>query len=101
MGVVVTQRAQPVLSVTPVLPDGMEFQAVFGRRQDWVAAGMVYTVAFSADLVDWESGVAEARVVASDGTVDAVTVPYPPSLSTGSAAGRKPQYFRVVVEVLP
>ncbi|MDB6076592.1 MAG: putative outer rane adhesin like protein [Akkermansiaceae bacterium] len=72
--------------------NGQDFRAVFIRRKDAAAAGLTYTVQFSADLTTWESSTAIPTVVAGDGDVEAVTVPYPFFVH-----GKKAQYFRVVV----
>ena len=76
-------------------PTGVEFRAVFGRRIDYLAAGLTYTVEFSADLVTWESIVSEPvpDLLDWDAEIEVVSVPYPSALSTGA----KPQYFHIVV----
>jgi len=81
-------HGQPVLGA-----NGSNFTAIFDRRKDYVAAGLTYTVQFSADLVAWEDSATTPAVVASDSDFDAVQVPYPLSLSTGAL----PQFFRVKV----
>ena len=89
---VITQLGQPAMSVTNTAT-GVDFKAVFGRRQDYLTAGLTYTVQFSADLVTWQSSTATPAVVATADGMDAVTVRYPFFLSTGEKA----QYFRVQV----
>ncbi len=93
---VITLRAQPAISITDTAT-GVDFRAVYGRRKDWVAAGLTYTVQFSADMSagSWESSSAIPTAVASDAELDAVTVPYPFFLSTGEKA----QFFRVHVTI--
>ena len=91
---VITLRAQPTVSLAQT-PTGVDYRAVFGRRKDWVAAGLTYTVQFSADLATWETSAATPTVVASDAEMDAVTVPYPFFLNTGEKA----QFFRVQVTI--
>ena len=91
---VITLRAQPTVSLTQT-PTGVDYRAVFGRRKNWVVAGLTYTVQFSADLVTWETSGAIPTVVASDAEMDAVTVPYPFFLNTGEKA----QFFRVQVSI--
>ena len=74
---------------------GVDYRAVFARRKNWVAAGLTYTVQFSADLSNWEASAEPPVVIASDAEMDAVTVPYPFFLSTGEKA----QFFRVQVSI--
>ena len=90
----ITLRAQPTVSLAQT-PTGVDYRAVFGRRKDWVAAGLTYMVQFSADLLTWETSAAIPTVVASDAEIDAVTVPYPFFLQTGEKA----QFFRVQVSI--
>jgi hypothetical protein len=91
---IITQRGQPVISITNT-DTSVDFRAVFGRRKDWVAAGLSYTVQFSADMSAWEDSVTTPTVVASDADMDAVTVPYPFFLNSGEKA----QFFRVQVTI--
>lgn len=70
---------------------GVDFRALYGRRKDYASAGLTYTVQFSADLVAWV-GSAEPSVLADDGVMQAVTVPYPLFIN-----GLKARFFRVVV----
>jgi hypothetical protein len=71
---------------------GVDFRALFGRRKDYIAAGFTYTVQFSADLGTWASSTSKPTVVADDGVMQAVTVPYPFFVN-----GRKARFFRVSV----
>ncbi len=91
---VVTQRGQPKLSLS-ANPGGVTFLAVFGRRKDYLTAGLTYTVQFSADLTGWQNSSATPNVIASDAEMDAVSVRYPFFLSDG----RKAQFFRVRVTI--
>jgi hypothetical protein len=92
VGANVSQRGLPVLD-TAIRGDGAAFHALFTRRKDFAAAGLTYTVCFSADLAAWEDSAANPVVVASDADFDAVTVPFPAALSDG----RRPLFFRVRV----
>ena len=87
-------RAQPKLTVTNTAT-GVNFRANFGRRKDYVAAGLTYTVQFSADMQTWQDGTATPTVLASDAEMDAVSVKYPFFLQDG----RKAQFYRVEVSV--
>lgn len=92
----ITLLAQPTVSITQTAT-GVDYRAVFGRRKDWLAAGLLYKVQFSADLSTWQdndSNLNPPTFVATDNLeMDAVTVPYPFFLNTGEKA----QFFRVQV----
>ena len=77
------------------LPNSVDFRAVFGRRKDYLAAGLTYTVQFSAGLDIWQQH-RHAHVLASDAEIDAVSVPYPLFIPT-SRGVEKPKFFRVRV----
>ena len=76
---------------------GEDYRAVFGRRKNRLAAGLNYTVQFSANLSDWmDSGAIPTVLTAgsSTGNIEAVSVPFP--LSVPAAGGSaKPTFFRV------
>ena len=76
------------------ITNGVDYRALFGRRKDYAAAGMTYTVQFSPDLATWENSTATPTVLASDAEFDAVTVPYPFFVN-----GRKARFFRVEVSL--
>lgn len=90
-GGAVTATGQPVL-----LEESGVYYAVFGRRADYVAAGLTYTVQFSAGLDQWTDGVVAPTVIATDGTIDAVRVPFPNFVPT-PAGPKKPTFFRVQI----
>ena len=69
------------------------FRAVFARRKDFGAAGLSYTVEFSGDLSSWRASTATPSVLADDGEIQAVSVPYPFFVN-----GKKATYFRVKVQ---
>ena len=92
---VLTAHGQPTTSVTNIT-NGVDFRAVFGRRKDYVAAGLTYNVQFSADLNNWVNSTDTPTVIASDSTIDAVSVPYPLFIVT-SRGVEKPTFFRVAV----
>ena len=73
-------------------PTGVEFSALYGRRKDYVSAGLSYSVEFSADLASWTPSAVAPTVTADDGTLQAVTVPYPFFIN-----GKKARFFRVVI----
>jgi autotransporter-associated beta strand protein len=90
-GGAVTSPGQPLL-----LEESGVYYAVFGRRSDYVAAGLTYTVQFSAGLDQWTNGVSEPVIIATDGNIDAVRVPFPNFVST-IAGPKKPTFFRVQI----
>jgi hypothetical protein len=69
------------------------FRAVFARRKDFAAAGLSYTVEFSGDLATWKASGSTPSVLAEDGEIQAVSVPYPFFVN-----GKKATYFRVKVQ---
>jgi fibronectin-binding autotransporter adhesin len=90
-GGAVTATGQPVLE-----EDGGVYYAVFARRTDYVAAGLTYTVQFTAGLDQWVTSVTVPTVVATDGTIDAVRVPFPNFVASPSGP-KKPHFFRVTI----
>ena len=69
------------------------YQAAFCRNLAAVAAGYTYTVQFSGDLATWFNSTATPTVQATDGNVQAVTVPYPFLLPNR----QKARFFKVIV----
>jgi len=78
---------------------------VFGRRKDYVTAGLTYTVQFSAGLDIWVNSTDTPTVLTGAGdanpsAVEAVSVPYPlfiPFTRNGVPGFEKPTFFRVRV----
>ena len=95
-GGVLSVRGQPTISVANI-SNGVDFRAIFGRRRNYAAAGLTYTVQFSADnLATWVNSSAAPTVLATDGQIDAVSVPYPLFIATPNGV-EKPKFFRVGV----
>ena len=92
---VVTAHGQPTTTFTTTSTT-VDFLAVFGRRGDYQAVGLTYTVQFSAGLDYWVDSVDEPTTLATDGEIDAVSVPYPSFIQTPRGA-EKPTFFRVAV----
>jgi autotransporter-associated beta strand protein len=90
-GGTLTSTGQPIL-----VKEGGVWYAVFGRRKDYVEAGLTYTVEFSNSLATWEDNVTVPEFVATDGTIDAVRVPFP-NFIDGPSGPQKPTFFRVEV----
>jgi hypothetical protein len=83
-----------------VAADG-SYSIVFGRRADYVAAGLTYTVQFSAGLDTWvdnNDGTNPFVQIATDGTINAMSVPFVDFISTPSGM-QKPTFARVKVEM--
>lgn len=80
----------------------MEFRAVFARRKDYQAAGLVYTMEFSANLGEWVTSHVAPTVIADQGNddIDAVYVPYPSFIETSTGL-EQPLFFRVGVGFAP
>jgi hypothetical protein len=80
----------------PTLGTASGYSAIFGRRVDRIAAGLTYTVEFSANLSDWVPNATEPTVLATDLTIEAVEVAFPASIDTPSGP-KVPKFFRVKV----
>ena len=65
--------------------------ALFARRKNFSAVSINYTVQFSADLAGWTDSTATPDVLADNGTMQIVSMPFP-ILATGQA-----RFFRVRV----
>jgi hypothetical protein len=85
----------PVLE--PITSESVDFRAVFARRKEWAAAGLTYTVQFSADLSESvDSAETPTLLESGSGDIDAVYVDFP--LIIQSTAGfEKAQFFRLSV----
>ncbi len=96
----VTKTGSPVLrAYTP--PQGLPpFQAVFGRRKNHAAAGLSYSVEFSANLSYWTSSNSGSTVLTGAGSheIEVVAVPFPETvpLSLGGTQA-PPKFFRIVI----
>ena len=53
------------------------YRAAFSRRKDYSSHGLSYTVEFSADLNTWKASSVAPTILADDGMVQVVSVPYP------------------------
>ena len=88
----ITNRGGPTtLTVNDELGGAVRL-AAFARRKDRVAAGLTYFVEFSSDLETWTLSADVPTVIADDGEIEIVTVPYPPLLD-----GQIANFFRVEV----
>ena len=82
---------KPTVRVTNT-GSGVIFEAMYGRRKDYLTAEVSYTVEFSADLLTWVASTDTPAVIADNGVMQAVTVPYPFFIN-----GKKAQFFHVIV----
>jgi hypothetical protein len=92
-GNTLTTRGTPVVSLASN-GTAANVSAVFCRRRGHALLGLTYTVQFSANLSDWFSSSVTPVVIATDGDIEAVRVPYP-----FFVGGRKAQFFRVNVSL--
>jgi hypothetical protein len=69
------------------------YRAAFSRRKDYSLHGLTYTVEFSADLNTWRASSATPTILADDGMVQIVYVPYLVFVN-----GKKATFFRVGVQ---
>lgn len=92
----VTAPGQPL-----IVNEAGAFHAVFPRRKDYAAAGLTYTPQFSADLSpDWTASLAIPGTEATNGTIDAVKIPFPATVPTPGGA-KEARFFRVGVTLGP
>ncbi|MEI6176223.1 MAG: S8 family serine peptidase [Verrucomicrobiota bacterium] len=88
---------------TPMLEKaGATYRAVFARRKDWIAAGLSYTVEFSANLTYWKADATGLSILSgtSASAVEAVAIPFPATVPLTNAVGSQeapPKFFRVAV----
>jgi autotransporter-associated beta strand protein len=99
-GGAVTTPGQPV-AINMANP-GVDYRAVFGRRKDYAAAGLTYTVEFSAGLNVWVPSAATPTVLTGAGglnasEIEAVSVPYPLLIDVGGNNFKKPTFFRLTI----
>jgi uncharacterized membrane protein len=96
---VVTQRGDPLpLATGP--PNDPPFMAVFCRRVDWQAAGLSYTVLFSANLIDKVPSSTLPDVLATDGEIEVVGILYPAAIEVGGQ-NVVPKFFQVQITKNP
>jgi hypothetical protein len=74
--------------------------AVFCRRADHQAAGLTYTVLFSANLIDKVTSAATPTVLTTDGEIEVVAIPFPTTIEV-SGQNVVPQFFQVSITKNP
>jgi hypothetical protein len=87
----VTSRGTPV-----VIEESGMYYAVYGRRVDHATSGLTYIQQFSPRLNVWGDFATAPTVIATDGTIDAVKVPFPGLFDFGSGP-EKATFFRMKV----
>lgn len=98
----VTQAGVPMLMNFAAANASPDYRAVFLRRKDHLAAGLVYTVDFSADLAQWTTSVATPTLLTDpggSGDLQAVSVPYPAMVPANGDDDLPPRFFRVGVDM--
>ena len=75
--------------------DGVDFRVTFLRPKNYEALGLDYTPRFSADLQTWFGVSTEPVVLATDGEMELVSIPYP--LITPNV--RKARFFNIAVAI--
>ncbi|MEI7910062.1 MAG: autotransporter-associated beta strand repeat-containing protein [Verrucomicrobiota bacterium] len=86
-----------------IVEEGGVYYAVFGRRADYLSAGILYTLRFSADLEAgyWTTSATEPTELTSTGSIHAVRVPYPIGLIPSASGPQDAKFFQVGVSQAP
>ena len=88
-GASVTNHGTPV-----IIEESGNYYAVYGRRVNYVTAGLTYTQQFSADLTStWYTDTTTPTVIATDGVIDAVKIALPGLIPTDSGP-QKARFFQ-------
>ena len=80
----------------PLLSEEGGKAIIYGRRMDRADHGLTYTVQFSHDLDHWVDNTAAPEVIADDGIIEAVRVPFPATIATPQG-DQEPRFARVRV----
>lgn len=93
----IVATGQPITIFEPTT-FGIDFRMLFVRRKDYLAAGLTYIPQFSGDMVAniWANGMVAPSVLADDGTLQIVSVPYPPFVGS-----KKARFSRLTVTLAP
>lgn len=90
----------------PVIEDssgdgvGSDFSVVFPRRKDFLEAGLIYRVQFSADLRQWSNASVEPVLrtgALAQGDLEVVAVPFPAEVALAAGGSMAPLFYRVGV----
>jgi VCBS repeat-containing protein len=90
-GTNLSRRGAPIARLQSGQP-----QAIFCRRADWQAAALTYTVLFSANLIHKVPSATIPTVLATDGEIEVVAIPYPAAIEV-SGQNVVPQFFQVQI----
>lgn len=96
----VIQSGVPLIQNFAGQGQAADFRAVFARRKDRVAAGLSYSVEFSADLSAWEANATPPTRLTGEsslGDLEAVSVPFPASVPLQAGGTAAPGFFRIGV----
>ena len=93
-GTTIVRHGSPTSIAVANGSGGVDRLAAFVRRKDFAAAGLTYTTQFSNDMATWTTSFASPTVLAQDGEIEVLTVPYPPLPD-----GKQASFFRVIVGV--
>ncbi len=81
----------------------LDMRAIFIRRKDHAAAGVIYTIQFSADLREWTSSeefLSIVSVESSNSDYEVVSIPFPASVPVEDDGPARPaQFMRASVSV--
>jgi PKD domain len=93
----------PPIAMNLAVGAGVDYRAIFTRRKNHAAAGLTYTVQFSADMSNWVNSADTPTVLTGDstqnpGNIEAVSVPYPFFVPV-TGGYKKPTFFRVTVSM--
>jgi hypothetical protein len=97
----VTNPGSPIHANLAIAEEGVDFRAIFTRRKNHIAAGLTYTVQFSADLDNWTTSPDSPTVLtgpSNPAAVEAASVPYPMFVPVTNGF-KKPTFFRVGVSM--
>ncbi|HEX5791373.1 MAG TPA: InlB B-repeat-containing protein, partial [Luteolibacter sp.] len=97
----VTRAGCPIAMNFAAAGQTPDFRAVFLRRKNHAAAGLTYTVSFSADLSLWTASSTGLNVETNPGgasETEAVSIPFPATVPVQAGGPQKaPKFFRVGV----
>jgi len=91
-GTTITAYGGPITITVPDGAGGVNHLAAFGRQKNYLSLGLTYTVQFTTDFSTWTTVTATPAVLADDGQIQIVTVPFPAQIDDGPAV-----FFRVGV----
>ena len=111
--IIVASPTEITLGQAPAMQiAGSAVRATYGRRQDYQASGLTYKVKFSANLTTWHDStdtlnlkyagspdLNHPAVVASQGEMDAVSIPFPLFIKTAKGYEKTKSFMMVEVTI--